>query len=302
MPRVIVLANVAKPEVVETLKTFRPWLAERSDIVADVELFGKAGDGGPTDMPDADLAIVLGGDGTLLGQARRLVDLGLPMLGVNFGKVGFLAEFEVPDVERHWEQIACGSCRRTHRMLLEAKVYPAGAPRWGLDESGEAAAMPEPTFCELAMNDVVVKEGPPFRMIEIELAIEPDVYRSAAATMGSDGIIVATPSGSTAYNLSAGGPIVSPGLDALSVSALAPHSIAFRPIVFSASCDVWLTMNRANEGTSLVLDGQESGALRTGQQVHIRKHERALELIHNPSLNYWRLVSRKMHWAARPGR
>ncbi|MEO0587842.1 MAG: NAD(+)/NADH kinase, partial [Planctomycetota bacterium] len=291
-----------KPEVVETLKTFRPWLADRSDIVADVELFGKVGDGVPTEMPEADLAIVLGGDGTLLGQARRLVDLGVPMLGVNFGKVGFLAEFEVPDVERHWEQIACGSCRRTRRMMLEAKVYPAGAPRWGLDEAGGAAAMPEPTFSELAMNDVVVKDGPPFRMIEIELAIEPDVYRSSAATMGSDGIIVATPSGSTAYNLSAGGPIVSPGLDALSVSALAPHSIAFRPIVFSASCDVWLTLNRANAGTSLVLDGQESGALGEGQQVHIRKHERMLELIHNPSLNYWRLVSRKMHWAARPGR
>jgi NAD+ kinase len=297
MTRVIVLANTSKPEVVEAMREFRPWLADRCDVVADREVHGKKAAHEIDALPDADLAIVLGGDGTLLAQARRLVELGIPMLGVNFGKVGFLAEFEMPDVKRHWDRIVCNECRRTHRMMLEARVYPLGAPRWGLD-----AELPEPVFRELAMNDVVVKEGPPFRMVEMELAIEPDVYRSSAATLGGDGIIVSTPSGSTAYNLSAGGPIVSPGLDALAVTALAPHSIAFRPIVFSATCDVWVTLNRANRGTSLVLDGQVSSGLSTGQQVHIVKHDKALELIHNPGLNYWRLVSRKMHWAARPGR
>ncbi|MEM6756105.1 MAG: NAD(+)/NADH kinase [Planctomycetota bacterium] len=299
MTRVIVLANTSKPEVIEAVQAFRPWLRQNAEVVADLEVYGKgaAAEADYGALPDADLAIVLGGDGTLLGQARRLVQLGIPMLGVNFGKVGFLAEFELPDVIEHWETIACNRCRRTHRMMLEARVYPAGAPRWGLDGS-----MPEPVFSELAMNDVVIKEGPPFRMVEMELAIEPDVYRSAAATLGGDGIIVSTPSGSTAYNLSAGGPIVSPGLDALSVTALAPHSIAFRPIVFSATCDVWITLNRANEGSAMVIDGQTSTALETGQQVHIRKHDKSLELIHNPSLNYWRLVSTKMHWAARPGR
>jgi len=296
MMRVIVLANTGKAEVVEALREFRPWLEERCEVVADREVNGKLDSAGG-DLPVADLAIVLGGDGTLLAQARTLIELGVPMLGVNFGKVGFLAEFELPDVKEHWERITANRCRRTQRMMLEARVYPAGAPRWGLE--GE---MPEPVFSELAMNDVVVKEGPPFRMVEMELAIEPDVHRSSAAIIGGDGIIVATPSGSTAYNLSAGGPIVSPGLDALAVTALAPHSIAFRPIVFSATCDVWLTLNRANEGTSMVLDGQASWSLEAGQQVHIRKHAKTLELIHNPGLNYWRLVSRKMHWAARPGR
>lgn len=296
-PRIIVLANRNKPEVVEAMVSFRPWLAERVDIVAEPdtrELFRETA----RDLPEADLAIIMGGDGTLLYQARVLVDVDIPMLGINFGKVGFLAEFNLEDVKRHWDAIVCQACRMSRRMLLDVFVYPAGSPEWG-DGDGQ---MPEPIFRAVAMNDAVVIAGPPFRMIEIELAIEPKLTRSSATTFSGDGIIVASPSGSTAYNLAAGGPIVSPGLDAFCVAPICPQSLAFRPIVFNASCEIWLTMNRANEGTELVLDGQESCKLEPGQQILIKKHTNVVRLVHNPDLNYWRLLAKKMHWAARPSR
>ena len=294
--RVIILANPTKPQVAKALQTLRPWLAKRSHIVAEPDIRQLNRQTVGTLLPPADLAIVLGGDGTLLSQARQLVDLNIPMLGVNFGKVGFLAEFFLQDVIDHWDAIAAGKCRISQRIMLDCQVYAQGAPEWGDSD----VPMPQPIFHAVAMNDAVITAGPPYRMVELELAIEPETTRSSATTIAGDGVIVATPSGSTAYNLSAGGPIVSPGLEALCISAIAPQSIAFRPIVFNASSDVWFTVLRANAGTELVLDGQESCRLEAGQQVLVKKHERTLRLVHNPSLNYWALVSKKMHWAARP--
>ena len=293
-PRVILLANRQKPRVVEAMSDFHPWLKDRADIVAEPQMEHDGRD----PLPDADLAIVLGGDGTMLYQARRMVDIDIPLLGVNFGKVGFLAEFNLEDVKEHWDNIIAGKVRRTQRMMMDVSVYPSGAPRWGLD----GRKMPDPVFRTIALNDTVVTAGPPFRMVEIELAIEPRNTGSSAATVTGDGIIVSSPSGSTAYNLNAGGPIVSPGLDAFCVTALAPQSIAFRPIVLNSTCEVWLTMHRVNEGTELVLDGQESCRLHVGQQVLVRKHDHTLTLLHNPKMNYWNLLSRKMHWAVRPQR
>ncbi|QDU34245.1 putative inorganic polyphosphate/ATP-NAD kinase [Poriferisphaera corsica] len=297
-PRIFILANRIKPQVVEAMHSFRPWLEERADIVAEPDmqtLFRETA----SDLPQADLAVVLGGDGTLLSQARALVDLEIPMIGVNFGKVGFLAEFSIADLKRHWKCICSGACRMSKRMMLDVMVYDEGTPEWG---DGDETIMPKPIFRSVSLNDAAVVAGPPFRMIEIELAIEPKQTKSSATTINGDGLVVATPSGSTAYNLAAGGPIVSPGIDGICISAIAPQSIAFRPIVFNASCDVWLTLKRVNEGSELVLDGQESKPLCTGQQIYIRKHDRVLKLVHNPDMNYWQLLAKKMHWAARPSR
>ncbi|WP_432797230.1 NAD(+)/NADH kinase [Poriferisphaera sp. WC338] len=297
-PRILVLANRIKPQVVEAMHAFRPWLEDRAEIVAEPDtksLFREAAN----DLPKADFAIVLGGDGTLLSQARTLVDLEIPMIGVNFGKVGFLAEFSIADLKSHWDKILCGTCRMSRRMMLDVTVYPAGAAEWG---DGDDAIMPEPIFRAVSLNDAAVVAGPPFRMIEIELAIEPKRTHSSATTINGDGLIVATPSGSTAYNLAAGGPIVSPGIDGICISAIAPQSIAFRPIVFNASCEVWLKLNNANDGTELVLDGQESCKLKADQQILVKRHPNVLKLVHNPDMNYWRLLAKKMHWAARPTR
>jgi NAD+ kinase len=303
-PRVLLLCNMSKPMVGEALQSFRPWLAERADIVGE---FGTDNDNdvNPDDMPDADLAMVLGGDGTLLGQARIMVERDTPILGINFGKLGFLAEFSVEDVQKHWGVIASGKARMSERIMLDVAVYPEGAPQWGgLNGGGDHnhAAMPEPIFRGTALNDAVIVAGPPYRMVEIELIIEPQWSRQSATTFTGDGVVVSTPSGSTAYNLSAGGPIISPGIDGMCVAPLNPQSLAFRPIVFSGQCDCWMHLHRANSGTALVLDGQAPTPLAKGQQIAVTKYAKTLSLIHNPELSYWTMLSHKMHWAARPRR
>lgn len=297
-PRLIILANRDKEHVGPVLGRFRPWLVERAEIVAEPDI-AALDTAAAARLPEADLALVLGGDGTLLSQARAMVETGVPMLGINFGKLGFLAEFSVDGVKAHWEAIVGGRCRMTERIMMDVCVFPTGYPPFG---SGEAAATVAPLFRGVAMNDAVVNAGAPFRMIEIELAIEPEYAGTSAVTFGGDGVVVATPSGSTAYNLSLGGPIVSPGIDGLCVVPIAAQSLAFRPIVYNASCSTWLRLRTANEGTTLVLDGQLPFALATGQQVRITRHPSRLRLVHNPDFSYWQMLAHKMHWAARPRR
>lgn len=304
-PRILLLCNPSKPQVQEAVNTFRPWLDERAEVVAQVSTREVTRESA-ADLPEADLAFVLGGDGTLLSQARALIDRDLRMLGINFGKLGFLAEYSIESVKKHWDMIAAGRARVSERIMLDVAVYPAGAPQWGGLNGGpvmeQPAAMPEPVFRGIALNDAVVNAGAPFRMVEIELIIEPQWSRQSATTFSGDGVVVSTPSGSTAYNLSAGGPIISPGIDGFCVSALNPQSLAFRPIVFSGQCDCWMHLHRANPGTALVLDGQASTTLEVGQQIQVRKYHRTLKLIHNPDLSYWAMLSQKMHWAVRPRR
>jgi NAD+ kinase len=295
-PRVLILANRQKEGVAEALDQLRPWLAERATFVEEIETTELTAAQAEALSP-ADLALVLGGDGTFLSQARLMIDTGVPLLGINFGKLGFLAEYTIEALKRHWDCITGGDCRMSPRMMLDVAVFDSGAPVWG--GQGE---MPEPGFATGAMNDVVVTAGPPFRMIELELAIEPTVAQTSATSFSGDGVIVATPTGSTAYNLAAGGPIVSPGIDGVCVSPLCPQSLAFRPIVYSAHCETWLRVHRANEGTTLVIDGQRSAKLVAGQQVRITKHANDVLLVHNPDWNYWSMLAHKMHWAAHPRR
>ena len=290
-PRVLLLINAGKEPVMEALQTFRPWLDERCEVVGQFETRATADH--EHDMPDADVAMVLGGDGTFLSQARLLVNRRIPMLGINFGKVGFLAEWDIDFVKRHWASIARGGCRVTERILLDVAVYGPDVPRYETDAA-------EPLSKHLAMNDAVINAGPPYRVCEFDLAIEPAEVRQPAVTIAGDGIVVSTPSGSTAYNLSAGGPIVSPGVEAMMITALSPYTLAFRPIVFDADADVWITLVRGNDGTALVIDGQAADVLEEGSHVHIRRHEPKLTLIQNPELTYWSMLSHKMRWAVRP--
>jgi NAD+ kinase len=292
-PRVLILANREKRGVTEALTQFRPWLRERAEIVAEPEL-SYSQTVCANDLPSADLALALGGDGTMLGQARLLADLGTPLLGVNFGKLGFLAEFSLDDLRQHWDKIVAGQCRRTHRVMIEARAYSAGADLSGADYEAKAK------FQSIALNDAVITAGQPFRMIDLELTIGSGTRQDSVATFGGDGVIIATPSGSTAYNLGAGGPIVSPDVDALCVTPICPHTLAFRPFVVSAESIITIRVQRANEGTTLVIDGQVLFPLRAGERVQIRRHPRPLVLVQNPDLSYWKMLQRKMHWAARP--
>lgn len=293
-PRVIILANHDKEQVSDALEDFVPWLAERADIVSEMNSL-KMTPQCAASLPDADLAIVLGGDGTLLAQARVLAERSMPIVGVNFGKLGFLAEFSLDELQRNWNSIADGTARTSRRLLLDVSVT---------HRKGTGSAHPgvTPHFECIAVNDAVITAGPPYRMIELELIIDPREGRSYSTWFTSDGVIMSTPSGSTAYNLAAGGPIVSPKVDAICITPLCPQSLAFRPIITDPATDILLRINRANEGTTLVIDGQRSTPLTDGDQIRIKGSEKYFTLVHNPDLNYWKLLARKLHWAARPRR
>lgn len=227
------------------------------------------------------LAIVLGGDGTLLGQARRLADRGVPVVGVNVGRLGFLAEFDLASLKRHADAIFGGRAAIRERLLLRAEI---------VRHDGTVE------FAGLALNDVVITAGPPFRMIEIALRLDG---REGPDLLG-DGAIVSSPVGSTAYNVSAGGPIVDPELEAIVITPNAAHSLAFRPIVAPATLEVDMQVRRANEGTTLVLDGLPAAPLAVGDVVRVRRHDRNARLVANPDHDYWRTLMGKMRWAQPP--
>jgi NAD+ kinase len=275
--RVLLLANRSRPEIARVLDELRERLAPWADIAGEADTSDHP-------LPDdlkADLGVVVGGDGSLLSQARRMVDLRLPLVGVNFGRLGFLAAFDTESLLQHAATIFGPDPPITEHMMLAAAVYDAGG---AARHSG------------LAINDCVVTAGNPFRMIELRVSIDD----AEGPTVSGDGMIVATPVGSTAYNVSAGGPIVDPSLDAVIVTPLAAHSLAFRPFVVCPWCTIRIDIARANPGTSLVLDGQVPVPLDVGQRVILHRHPKKARFVANPSTSYWRILLDRMRWAAPP--
>ncbi len=293
--RLIILANHAKAQVTEALEELRPWLSERATIAAELAMDKVEDASSALDLPAADMGIVLGGDGTMLALGQHAVERGLPILGVNFGKLGFLAEFSMDDLHQHWETVVSDRCTISKRIMLEVMIHPAG--KADLTDPFDAAAC---SFRGVALNDAMVTAGEPFRMIDLELAINPSAQQTSTTICTGDGMIVSTASGSTAYNLSAGGPIVSPGVAGMCITPICPHSLAFRSIVVNADDRLCLRVLRPNEGTTLVIDGRVPVKLQEGELVLIRRYSKQLSLINNPRLNYWEMLAKKMHWAARP--
>jgi NAD+ kinase len=287
----MLIANRAKPMMAQALADLRPWLADRAQVIID----GDSRDLDPAQLGPADLALVLGGDGTMLGMARTLVDLGVPMVGVNFGKLGLLAPFSIEDVKNQWEQLSTGQFEVSRRVMLEVKIHDDGKQA-GTNQS-------RPRFHAVAANDCAVTAGPPFRMIEMEMTINPADPEDLPAHphyFSGDGVIVATPTGSTAYNLSAGGPVVAPDVDGLVITPICPHSLSFRPLVLSAADHIRLRLLRGNPGTTLVVDGQISAPIPLDSVVSIRAYSRRLRVVVNRRVSYWTTLAHKMHWAAQP--
>ncbi len=283
--RIILVANHQRREIVDLLPEMRQWLAQRSEIVAE---FKAPDDDRPVQPIAADVVIVLGGDGTILGQARRFVDLDIPILGVNLGNLGFLAEFDLADFKAQFDAlIERPEFVTKSRLMVEARTF----------RESDDPAKPESAYARyLALNDAVITAGPPYRMIELGLELEG--YRTAP--IQGDGLIVSTAIGSTAYSVSSGGPIISPDLECLAITPIAAHSLAFRPIVVAPTCRIVVTLRRVNVGTTLVLDGQNFAALQAGDRVSVCRYPRVVRLVANPRGNYWKTLSEKMHWAAPP--
>lgn len=287
----LLVANRSKPEVEAALPEVRALIARHTEMVGELVLDEPAG----ALAAKADLVVVMGGDGTLISQARRFVDSRLPLLGVNFGKVGFLAEFDLDALRRQAGTLfGEGELPLRERMLIDVATRSEGA----------YPTAPS-SFSGMAVNECVITAGPPYRMIELEISIDGE----AGPRLSGDGVIVSTPLGSTAYNVSAGGPIVSPDVRAMIITPLAAHSLSFRPIVLSHAAKIEIRVARANRpsggssqaGTALVLDGQESATLSQGDVVQLHKHERPALFVQNRETTQWRTLMHKMHWASSPG-
>ena len=283
MSKVVLIANCAKPEVADAVRTFRPWLERNADLYATYD----SEDTEATDFGQADMVIVLGGDGTLLSQARRVVDLGIPILGVNFGKLGFLAEFNIEDLEAAWPVVTSPDRPISQRLMLDVSV----------SENDR-----EPHFRALALNDCVISAGPPFRMIKLELEINRDKHGHGGTSFAGDGVIIATPSGSTAYNASAGGPIVAPDISGLIVTPICPQSLSFRPLLIHGEDVVHIHPHAINPGSTLTVDGHFCQPLTIGSLVRVQAHTHRLKLVRNPGISYWTRLRKKMQWASSPRR
>jgi len=288
MKRVFIVANVSKPRVARALEEWRPWIAEQAQIVG-IETNGDF----DLSKIDADLILVLGGDGTLLSVARRLEGRQIPLMGVNFGRLGFLADFTPDNFKFHFEGYLTDGLPVSSRQMLEASVIPAGV-LCSLEEMEEVAR--HRRFVATALNDAVVTAGPPFRMIELSISAASD----GGVGYFGDGVIVSTASGSTAYNVSAGGPIISPDVEAFCITPICPHSLSFRPVVVSSKTTVLLVAVRVNEGTTLFCDGQASTRLLAGDKVLIRRADQNVLLVENPDAREWRSLAEKLNWAVGP--
>lgn len=288
MTRLFIVANTAKPAVAEALERLRPWLAQRVELTG-VEANGR----NDLSRVEADLVLILGGDGTLLSVARRLCGRQVPLMGVNFGRLGFLSSFTPDNFQAHLERHLRQPLPVRPRMMLEASVLPAGVK---CDPADCDRLRSDRRFVATALNDAVVTAGPPFHMIELEISADSE----AGVRYFGDGVIVSTSSGSTAYNVSAGGPIISPNVDAFCITPICPHSLSFRPVVISSRSTVAITGVRVNPGTTLFCDGQASTQLAAGEKVIVQRSEHDLLLIEDPDARQWRSLAEKLNWAAGP--
>ncbi len=226
---------------------------------------------------NCDLTIIVGGDGTLLAAARTLVEYDIPILGVNLGRLGFLVDISPDDMEERINEILDGEYEEEHRILLNAEVQHKDSPPSESD----------------AFNDVVVHKWEVARMIETETWVNGRFLNS----MRSDGLIVSTPTGSTAYALSGGGPIIEPGVNAILIVPICPHSMSYRPIVVNGDSEIEIFVKEnMHSHAQVTCDGQINLGLVSGDKILIRKKDKYIRLIHPRQHNHFEILRAKMHW------
>jgi NAD+ kinase len=230
---------------------------------------------------ECDLAIVVGGDGTLLNAARSLADSEVPILGVNLGRLGFLVDVSPEEMEARLREILDGRFIEERRSLLHAEVVR------GDEVIGEG----------LALNDVVLHIRDLVRMIEFNTYIDGRFVN----TQRADGLVVATPTGSTAYALSGGGPLLHPSLDAVVLVPICPHTLSHRPIVVGDDSRIEVVLCPENQAAAQVaFDGQANFDLRAEDRVRIRRKQRKLRLIHPEGYDYFHILRAKLRWGEQP--
>jgi NAD+ kinase len=285
--RVGVVVKPHQPDALQTICRLVEWLAERKiTLVGTPELeterveheTGCAIETVATSdlAAEVDLIIVLGGDGTMIATARMIGDREVPVLGVNYGSLGYLAEFRIEEMFPALEAILEGDYEIDSRVMLAAELFRGG----------------EMLKHTRVLNDVVINKSALARIIEIETSLNKQFVNSFRA----DGLIVSTPTGSTAYNLSAGGPVIYPSMNAMVITPICPFTLSNRPLVVPDDAVIELCLKTPNEEVALTLDGQVGVPLEPEDRVVIKKSRTAFRLVQPANRNYFDVLRDKLRW------
>jgi NAD+ kinase len=286
--RVALVGRHVSPGIAEPLSRLASFLVARGhEVIVESDTARCTGIAGYASAPPealgtrSDVAIVVGGDGTMLSIARHLAPLDVPLIGINQGRLGFLTDIPFTSMEENLAAMLSGRYVEERRTLLAAEVVRADGTR-------DAA---------YALNDVVLNRGGGGTMIDCAVEIDGRfVY-----AMRADGIIVTTPTGSTAYALSAGGPILDPQVPAFALVPVAPHALTHRPIAFADTATIALTLERGKDA-ALHCDGQAHFALTEGERVTVRRAPHRARFLHPEGHDYFAMLREKLHWSETPER
>ena len=285
--RIGIVLKPHQPDALKTMCELTIWLAERGITLiggAEIErerIEQQTGCAVEQVEPEkiaacADLILVLGGDGTMIAAARLMGDAEVPVLGVNYGGLGYLAEFRIEEVYEALESILAGNYRLDKRVMLAVELM-RGA---------------QPVTRNRVLNDVVINKSALARIIEIEAYLNQQFVNSFRA----DGLIVSTPTGSTAYNLSAGGPVIFPSMNAVVITPICPFTLSNRPIVVPDDAVIELRLKTDQEDVALTLDGQVGFPLKVDDRVVIHKSQTTFNLVQPTNRNYFDVLRDKLRW------
>lgn len=284
MEKIGIIVKPSGTEIRNVTGTLIDWLAGRKKKVyldhSALSLFSEpvSANAGPLKPGEIDLIIVLGGDGTLLSAARLIGEYDVPILGVNQGGLGFLTETTQEDLYATLEKLFQGDYTIDERIMLTSEV----------SRQGKIIAH------STVLNDVIINKGTLAKMITLEIYSDGQFLSS----LRGDGLIVSTPTGSTAYSLSAGGPILYPSVDALMLTPICPHTLTQRPVVLPSAMKVEVILKSKEDGAMVTFDGQVGFSLRHEDQIHIETGKIKTRLIRSPGLSYFEVLRNKLHWGA----
>ena len=279
MKRIGIIAKKGEPEAVKTVKNLLRWLKKKdfkffieSDIASLLKIKGYQ----RREIPSkSDIIIVFGGDGTLLSVARLVGNLGIPILGVNLGGLGFITEINRGEIRNEIDKVFSGKCGVEERIMLLADVY-RGSKR---------------IIRHNALNDVVLNKSAIARMFELDIAIN----NQYVSTFRADGLIVSTPTGSTAHSLSAGGPILYPTLESFLITPICPHTLTSRPIVLPDTFVLEVTI-KSGDDVYLTLDGQVGFPLKKDDRIIIKKADYKTKFLVLHDRDYFQILKTKLKW------
>jgi NAD+ kinase len=277
-----IISRPRRSNLSEVVPSLLPWLEDRGiHVVYDQETatsLAEPSEGRSREQVAAasDLLLVLGGDGTLLAAARVAAPRGTPILPINMGSLGFLTSFMLEELYPALEDILAGHLTISERVMLHAEL-----------ERGDKILDKQ-----TVLNEVVINKGALARMIELELSIDNDFVCRYRA----DGLIVASPTGSTAYSLSAGGPIVHPSVESFIITPICPHTLSDRPVVVGDTSIIEVKLSAGTESVFLTLDGQKGIPLQATDRVRISRAQQLLKLIQTPNKSYFEILRNKLKW------